>query len=75
MDDPIEKIVERALNKAGINFVRPANGLDFECDGVAIECKQFFTERLLGQIRNRSDVIVIQGRDAALKFEEMVGRQ
>lgn len=72
-DDPIERIVADALDGAGIPYRRDAP-LDFECEGFAIECKQFWSERAIRQLKGRSDVILIQGRVAAWAFAGLSAR-
>ena len=70
-DDPIEAIVASALDAADIAYRRDCP-LDFECDGFAIEVKQFFTPRVTTQLEGRTDVILIQGRAAAEKFAKLI---
>ena len=71
INDPIEKIVADALDKANVSY-RHDDPLDFECDGFAIEVKQFSTERTAKQIGDRTDVILIQGRSAADAFANLL---
>lgn len=71
-EDPIEKIVREALDRAGITYLRDAP-LDFECGDFAIEVKQFHSERAIRQLAGRTDVILIQGRAAANAFARLVG--
>ena len=70
--DPIELIVANALTQAGVSY-RYDDPLDFECQGFAIEVKQFATPRTASQIGNRTDVILIQGREAANAFARLIG--
>lgn len=78
MTDPIEQIVAAALEKRGIAYTVDGDGdtkgLDFLLDGtgVYLECKQFHTARTSEQMSRVSDVIVIQGRQAALMFARML---
>lgn len=69
-NDPIERIVADALRAAGIEFTAPFDGPDFQLTGigVAIECKQFFTMRIVKQMQASPDIIVIQGVKAAETF-------
>ena len=71
--DPCEEIVAAALDTASVSYRRD-DPLDFECDdlGIAIEVKQFFAPRIIVQIRDRPNVIVIQGREAALQFASLI---
>lgn len=74
--DPVEKIVEDALLSARVAYTRGREGgaLDFHLTdlGVEIECKRFYTDRIARQIRNRDNVILIQGIDAAHAFADML---
>lgn len=80
-DDPIELIVAGGLNRAQIRFVHESDNKDQALDfylpdsGVYIECKQFSTSRTSAQIANVANVIVIQGRQAALTFVELITRR
>lgn len=77
-DDPIELIVADALSKAGIKFIHESENksqsLDFSLPdfGAYIECKQFPTDRTSKQIAPFPNVIVIQGREAAMMFAQMI---
>ena len=73
ISDPCEEIVAAALDTAGVSYRRD-DPLDFECDdlGIAIEVKQFFAPRIIDQIRDRPNVIVIQGRGAAIQFASLI---
>ena len=73
LNDPIEQIAARALDAAGIAY-KHDSPLDFECEGFAIEVKQFSTERTYRQIEGRTDVILIQGREAAEAFARLITR-
>lgn len=70
---PVEQIVKAALDRAGVRY-RLDDPLDFECDGFAVEVKQFPTERTFKQIGNRTDVILIQGRKAAEAFAQLLSK-
>lgn len=73
--DPVESIVEDALDAAGIRH--DVSHLDFFLPdyGVYVECKQFFTLRVVEQMVQASDVIVIQGRSAAISFAHMITKK
>ena len=71
MEDPVEKVIADALDKIGLSYQRDAP-LDFECEGFAIECKRYYTDRIHKQICNRENVIVIQGLGAAQAFAFMI---
>ncbi len=73
IDDPIERIVADALDAADIAYTHESESIiqniDFALvDGPLIECKQFATDRTSAQIKPHPDIIVIQGREAALWF-------
>jgi len=73
MSCPVERIVQAALDNLGVVYEVDAP-LDFECDGFAIEVKQFHSERAIKQLANRQDVILIQGWGAARAFASMCRR-
>jgi len=82
---PVEKLVRDALIRAGVEFKyetdfspeeRQAGVLDFylpESD-TWIECKQFHADRVVNQLRDRENVILIQGMDAARAFFRLLVR-
>lgn len=73
-DDPVEKIVEAALDLALVTYERPPGGPDFvltEMDCV-IECKQFYTERAVRQMAGQPNAILIQGVEAARAFAALI---
>lgn len=75
--DPVEKLVEDGLRAAGIEFVRDhESDLDFYLPAldVHIECKQFPTDRVVGQLRKERDVLLVQGVHAARVFAEMISK-
>jgi hypothetical protein len=81
ISDPIERIIAEALDAARIPYCHHSKGnerpgqLDFALpSGVQIECKQFHAARVVDQMAAHSDVIVIQGRAAALAFAGMIAR-
>lgn len=76
-----EKIIMDALDERGIKFVfegqhcgRAAHllqkGLDFYLPdfGIYIEVKDFWSERIAGQMKRDENIICIQGRKAAQVF-------
>lgn len=71
INDPVEKIVAAALDARGITY-RHDDPLDFECGDFAIEVKAFSTPRTERQIKDRTDVILIQGRQAAHAFANLL---
>ena len=71
INDPVEKIVAAALDARGITY-RHDDPLDFECEDFAIEVKAFSTPRTERQIKDRTDVILIQGRQAAHAFAKLL---
>jgi hypothetical protein len=80
-DDPIERIVQIALERADIVYVLegecPDAGqtLDFWLPhyDVYIECKQFHTPRIADQMSRAPNIIAIQGRPAAELFAAAIG--
>ena len=78
--DPVEKIVEKALEESGTYFKHETemphnrNKLDFyiPTDQSWIECKQFHTDRTLSQLEKFDNVILIQGKSAAKTFAKIV---
>jgi hypothetical protein len=78
ISDPIERIIAGALTAAGVRFsyeaLRPSGRrLDFVLDnGVAIEVKQFASERTGAQMASEPNVILIQGRQAAEWFASVL---
>ena len=69
--DPVEAIIKQMLDSLGVAYRRD-DPLDFECEGFAIECKQFASPRLASQIGGRTDVIVIHGMAAARAFADLM---
>lgn len=66
--DPMEQIIERALQRAGIRYVTDQGGanpsrLDFQLPDfdVEIEVKRFHSERTGDQMKRAPNVIVAQG--------------
>ena len=74
--DPIERIVAEALTRANIPFKigQETGELDFDLPtlNAKIECKQFYSERIAKQLSQNPNVIVIQGKLAALAFATMI---
>lgn len=76
-NDPVEAIVRAALSKRGIVFTEEElneHRLDFHLPDMAtaIECKQFYTDRITDQLQRFPNVIVIQGLQAARAFHQLV---
>lgn len=80
--DPIERIVADALRDAEITFIHESEddaatkGLDFYLPGrdVFVECKAYHTERTGPQMARVDNIIVIQGKRAAMAFAMMLMR-
>lgn len=75
-----ETIIAEALDKAGIIYTREKHDrvqrIDFllpEYD-VAVEVKQFHTERSIRQLRENPNIILIQGVHAAEAFAHLINR-
>lgn len=68
--DPIEAIVEQALIRNRVEYTRdPQDRLDFRLgSGVFLECKQFHTPRAIEQMSTATNVILIQGSEAAKHY-------
>lgn len=68
--DPMERIIERALRRAGLDFSTDfgggnASGLDFKlANGVEIEVKRMYSPRSGDQLGRAENVILAQGADA-----------
>jgi hypothetical protein len=68
--DPVERIIADALDAAGLAYTRgpetPA-GLDFHLPlfDLHIECKQFHSPRIAGQMARAGNVVAVQGIGAA----------
>lgn len=76
--DPIEKIVASALIKHEISYEcdPKRHDLDFrllEWD-LLIEVKRFYTPRITRQLKDRENVLLIQGLDAAIAFSRLLDR-
>jgi hypothetical protein len=74
--DPVERVVADALTEAGIDWDIPDHPitLDFKVkDGPYIECKRFHAPRVVNQMAQAEDVIVIQGMAAAKWFAANLG--
>ena len=76
--DPIEQIIAKALEQAGIGFIHESEGhqppLDFYLpqQDIYIEVKQYHSDRIARQMAQADNVIVIQGRRAAQAFASMI---
>jgi len=82
--DPIERIIQVALEQASIRYVLEGEckdagqTLDFWLPdhGLYIECKQFHSERIADQMKQAPNIIAVQGRPAAEFFAaQVIGRQ
>ena len=75
MEDPIEKIVREGLDAAEIVWMGE-NGTEAKLDfflpdyDVHIEVKQFHSDRIAEQMSRATNVIAIQGREAAEFFAD-----
>jgi hypothetical protein len=72
--DPMERLVEEALLRAGIRYMSEAkdgnpSGLDFRLPdhGIEIEVKRFHSDRIAAQMARAPNVIALQG-EAAVRF-------
>lgn len=78
-EDPVEKIIERALDKAKIPFRRENENeakLDFYLFsyGIYIECKGGHSERTTAQLKRAHNVIVVQGLASARLIAYLIGK-
>ena len=78
--DPMEDIIARALDAAGLDYARDyggenPSGLDFRlANGVEIEVKRFHSPRIAGQMSRADNVIAIQGKEAVEFFSGLLVR-
>lgn len=74
MNDPVEAIVARALDDAGISYTRPDGTPDFKITAfnLEIEVKQFYSERVIRQLEGKENIILIQGKPAASYFYRLL---
>lgn len=77
--DPMEAIVAKGLQSAGIRFVTDQEGnpthLDFGLEnGIQIEVKRYHSERSNDQLKRAPDVILVQGEKAVRWFAEMLAK-
>jgi hypothetical protein len=75
--DPMEQVIERGLEAAGIPYRRTDDNprrLDFYLPtlDIYIEVKRFHTPRIADQMSRVPDIIVIQGMKAAVTFVKMI---
>lgn len=77
--DPMEMLVEAALQRAGIKYAPDIGGgndkaLDFYLPDLDlyIEVKRFHSPRIAEQMERAENVIAIQGKAAVLAFCEMI---
>ena len=69
--DPVEEIIREALDNAGIEYRRD-DPLNFMCEEFCIEVKQYYSDRITWQVRDRHDVIIVQGKRAAWAMARMI---
>lgn len=78
--DPVEKIVQEALEQRRLVFTDERNpdnkNLDFYIPSMNlhIEVKQFHSPRIAEQMSRVPNIIAIQGIQAALAFKELLAR-
>lgn len=76
--DPMERIIEQALNEAGIPYFEDvpvgARALDFYLPDYAvyIEVKQFHSDRIASQMGQCNNIIAVQGRVAVELFAQLL---
>ena len=73
--DPIERIVAEGLERAGLPFLHGDHTPDFYVPSLdlEIEVKQFYSPRAIRQLEGKTNIILIQGREAAEAFVKMIG--
>lgn len=73
MSDPVEDEVQTILTDLGIQFHRDVHDLDFWLphQSLYIECKRFFTPRVVSQMTRAENVIVVQGLGTFSVLAEM----
>ncbi len=79
-DDPVERQVEHALDRAGLSYERNKEiepgrySIDFYLPDLElwIEVCQFYTPRKIEQLSHIDNVILIQGMGAAVAFTKML---
>lgn len=77
IEDLVEKPIAQMLERLGIEYEHDnikSSGLDFYLPSydIYIECKQFFSERIYRQTRDKRNVIVVQGQDSATFLEQIL---
>lgn len=79
--DPLERMVEKALLEAAIDFETDRGGggrhnLDFYLpdQGVAIEVKQFHSPRIAEQMSRAPNVIALQGIESVRLFCDLISK-
>ena len=78
--DPMEGLIEEALQDAGIGYVTDFGGgnpsvLDFRLqNGVEIEVKRFHSPRVAEQMARVPNVIVAQGEDAVAFLADLIAK-
>ena len=69
--DPVERSIAELLNSLKINYIhdseKGSGNLDFYLPDhdLHIECKAFYSERIIKQIKDKRNVIVVQGYKSA----------
>jgi hypothetical protein len=73
MSDPVEDEVQTILTDLGVQFQRDVRDLDFWLPkhSLYIECKRFFTPRVVGQMTRAENVVVVQGLGTFSVLAEM----
>lgn len=76
--DPVEIMVAIALEDAQIPYTigNHSQRLDFHLPtyGVYIECKRYYSDRIIEQTKGMTNVIIIQGMEAAISFSRLLSR-
>lgn len=75
-EDPVEAMVAKTLNRHNVYYTRGNHSqrLDFHLPvfGVYIECKRYHTDRIEEQTKGMTNVIIIQGMEAARAFDDLL---
>lgn len=79
MNDPMEEIIAKALDHAGMAYLtgdggHNPSGLDFRLteNGIEIEVKRFHSDRIAEQMSRADNVIAIQGELAVRFFADLL---
>jgi hypothetical protein len=77
--DPVEKPIAEALLQMGVNYIHEGekgndSNLDFYLPDhdVYIECKAFYSDRVINQIKDKRNVILVQGYDSANLLKKLL---